>query len=111
MYYYDINKNFQIISEYNLDSLLDSPDDGQPFVKNKQRAATRRKSKTKALRKQKLAKSCLGEYYVDRPLHSFDKGKIHCSCPLCSIKTRSGNYTRQDSKRIAAMKDSLKENL
>ena len=54
-------------------------------------ARNRECSKRKALRKQKIAKMIYGailpgwEYYDN--LHQYSKNKIHCSCPLCRVKT------------------------
>lgn len=57
-------------------------------------------------------------------LHQYSKNKIHCSCPMCSVKTknkgrrrwRAKNYmpsynpTMMDRRRNDAMKADLKEN-
>jgi hypothetical protein len=77
-------------------------------------------SKRKALRKRRIAR----EVYYDgdthpyyNNLHQYSKNKIHCSCPVCSEKTRNkgrrrykaGNYDRhinydiRDLKRQIAM--------
>ena len=32
------------------------------------------------------------EYYPN--LHQYSKNKIHCSCPMCSTKTRNKNRSR-----------------
>lgn len=76
----------------------------------------------KALRKRRLAREIYHtwgnsdwEYYDN--LHQFSKNKIHCSCPMCSTKTRnkgrrrnkSGNYNRNlnykasELRRLLAM--------
>lgn len=57
-------------------------------------------------------------------LHQYSKNKIHCSCPICSAKTRnkghrrkaknyapSINYSRMDKRRYDSMINDLKENL
>ena len=45
-------------------------------------------------------------------LHQYSKNKIHCSCPMCSVKTRNKkrknyapaiNYRRMDARRQMAM--------
>lgn len=28
------------------------------------------------------------------------KNKVHCSCPLCSVKTRKNGYTHSDKKKM-----------
>ena len=54
----------------------------------------RRMSILKALRKKKLDKQVTwyseerGYGYYDN-LHQYSKNKIHCSCPMCSAKTRN----------------------
>lgn len=35
-------------------------------------------------------------------LHRLSKGKIHCSCPLCSPKTNRDGYSHSDQKKLAA---------
>ena len=77
----------------------------------------------KALHKKRLAKKIYGshwEYYDN--LHQYSKNKIHCSCPLCSVKTRnkgrrskyanygrSINYRRPDLLRQMAMDQQMRE--
>lgn len=56
----------------------------------------RRKSILKALRKRRIDKAIyphaeLG--YYDN-LHQYSKNKIHCSCPMCSAKTRNKGHSR-----------------
>ena len=54
-----------------------------------------------AIRKRRISKEIYGcswankewEYYDH--LHQFSKNKIHCSCPLCSAKTRNKGKRRQ----------------
>ena len=67
--------------------------------KSRSRAYNRDVSKRKALRKKRLAE----EVYYNRKewpyynnLHQYSKNKIHCSCPMCSPKTR--NKGRRDRK-------------
>lgn len=78
----------------------------------------------KALRKRRLARGIYHswgnpewEYYDN--LHQFSKNKIHCSCPMCSTKTRNkghrrhkaGNYNRNlnykasELRRLLAMNE------
>lgn len=60
-------------------------------------------SRRKALRKRRLAREIYWgnhDYYDN--LHQYSKNKIHCSCAMCSSKTRNkgkrrykrGNYSR-----------------
>lgn len=63
------------------------------------------------------------KYGMYKSLHQYDKGKIHCSCAMCSAKTRNkgkrrymhGNYSpfinygMMDKRRQMAMDDDEKE--
>lgn len=88
------------------------------------RAFTRNLSHKKALRKKRIAE----EIYFDSKehpyydnLHQYSKNKIHCSCPLCSSKTRnkgrrkrknynpSLNYSHSDIIKIESMEFSESE--
>lgn len=57
----------------------------------------RRRSILKALRKRRIDSQV---YDYDRDygfydnLHQYSKNKIHCSCPLCSAKTRNKGHSR-----------------
>ena len=81
-------------------------------------------SRRKALRKRRLAKEIYHEgeehSYYDN-LHQYSKNKIHCSCPMCSPKTRnkgrrdrknymrSLNYKMSELKRQIAMDEEMIE--
>lgn len=60
----------------------------------------RRRSILKALRKRKLDgqvtwySSSRGYGLYDN-LHQYSKNKIHCSCPMCSAKTRNKGNSKQ----------------
>ena len=56
---------------------------------HKNRGNRRWKNHQKAKRKWILCQSIYGnskEYHKEQ-IHRYDKGKIHCSCPMCSAKT------------------------
>lgn len=80
-------------------------------------------SRRKALRKKHLIERLHPSWdgYYDN-LHQYSKNKIHCSCPLCSAKTRnkgrrskhatwgrSINYRRPDLLRQIAMDQQMRE--
>ena len=91
------------------------------------KAYRRYKNYTKAKRKRDLDKALSTELYDAKigenkqylfydNLHQYSKNKIHCSCPMCSAKTRnkgkrrrnkpyapSINYTMMDLRRQQAM--------
>ena len=87
----------------------------------------RRISFIKALRKRRIDRAVYHYYYRDRDygfynnLHQYSKNKIHCSCPLCSAKTRnkgrrdrknyapSLNYKHSDIKKIQRLEYSLED--
>ena len=83
------------------------------------RAERRKNSICKALRKQAICRSAYGfEWYRRAGLHAYSKGKIHCSCPMCSYKTRGNVVKKQglsecrmisDARKIADMQDQEKE--
>ena len=67
--------------------------------KSRSRAYNRDVSKRKALRKKRLTEEVYyngKEYPYYNNLHQYSKNKIHCSCPICSPKTR--NKGRRDRK-------------
>ena len=68
----------------------------------------------KALRKKRITEHYYwhrNEPYYDN-LHQYSKNKIHCSCPMCSAKTRNkgkrryhkGNYTKAINYKIRDLK-------
>ena len=82
-----------------------------------------------AIRKRRIAREVypyndFGWDYYEH-LHQFSKNKIHCSCPLCSAKTRnkgkrrklahssapSINYTISDLRKIQRLEFSEEEDL
>ena len=51
------------------------------------------------------------DYYEDVPKGTLSKGKVHCSCGMCSVKTRNPlfGWKTSDKKKIEAMNQQLKE--
>lgn len=65
------------------------------------RAYNRHVSIKKAIRKKKLAEKIYSDgeshpYYDN--LHQYSKNKIHCSCPLCSAKTKNKGKHRKRAR-------------
>lgn len=60
----------------------------------------RRKSILKALRKRRIDHEIYnyhdtsGGFYDN--LHQYSKNKIHCSCPMCSAKTKNKGHKRKN---------------
>ena len=82
-------------------------------------ARNRDVSRRKALRKRRIArdKYCWHEgdwEYYDN-LHQYSKNKIHCSCPICSAKTRNkghrryhkGNYSRALNYKVSDLRKQM----
>ncbi len=88
------------------------------------------KDYTKARRKQELDKelSYMGydpktgeqrQYLYYKNLHEYSKGKIHCSCPLCSAKTKNKgsrkawapalNYKPSDRRKVDSWNNQMEE--
>ncbi len=62
------------------------------------RAERRKNDFHKALRKQKLDENLSGNisnYRLYDNLHQYSKNKIHCSCGLCSCKTKNKGHRRR----------------
>ena len=57
------------------------------------RATKRKKDFAKAIRKKKLDREVTPysntEHGMYKHLHQYSKNKIHCSCPMCSAKTKN----------------------
>lgn len=59
-------------------------------------------SRKKALRKRKIDRfhyGCVYPWYDN--LHQYSKNKIHCSCPMCSAKTRNKGRRSHNGKGFA----------
>ena len=66
-------------------------------MKPNSRAYNRDVSKRKALRKRRITQEVYwggkDHPYYDN-LHQFSKNKIHCSCPMCSVKSKNKGKRR-----------------
>ena len=89
----------------------------------------RRRSFIKAIRKKRIDSQIYKYYYLERDhgfydnLHQYSKNKIHCSCPMCSAKTKNKgrrkknwwapprNYKISDLKKIQRMDNSELEDM
>lgn len=94
-------------------------------LKKNSRAHNRHMTYLKARRKQRLDHE-LSPYPYYKNLHQYSKNKIHCSCPMCSQKTKANrhksykeywgyhkhgpyNYSRKDLRRQLSMDYSEEE--
>lgn len=74
--------------------------------------ARRNRAYYRDVRKRKIAhrKHICEDYYgwdwylVDG---RYSKGKIHCSCPLCSSKSKDRNWKHSDKQKIESAEDQL----
>ena len=41
--------------------------------------------------------------------HYLSKNKIHCSCPICTAKTRRDGYKISDLRKLESLQSSLEE--
>ena len=84
-------------------------------MKPRSRAYNRDVSRRKALRKKRISDNFwphASNYPYYDNLHQYSKNKIHCSCPMCSQKTRNkgkrrnkcGNYSRQISYKVSDLR-------
>ena len=94
---------------------------------NRGRAYNRDVSRRKALRKKRISDNfwpgAAEHPYYDN-LHQYSKNKIHCSCPICSPKSKNKGKRRQnrknyqpfynwkhsDLKRLLALEDQIEDN-
>lgn len=68
----------------------------------KGRAYTRYMRKTHISKRMQKDLSChMGRWYKFNGQYS--KGKIHCSCPMCSTKTRKNGYKISDKRKLISM--------
>lgn len=60
------------------------------------RSMTRRKALNRRALARKIYRYSEEDYYDN--LHQYSKNKIHCSCPICSTKTRNKGKRRCKTK-------------
>lgn len=60
------------------------------------RDITRRKALNRRALARKIYRNSEEDYYDN--LHQYSKNKIHCSCPICSTKTRNKGHRRYKTK-------------
>lgn len=39
--------------------------------------------------------------------HRLDKGKIHCSCPMCAMKIKNLGFKHSDKKKLLSLNEQL----
>ena len=49
------------------------------------------------------------EGFWEHQKHRLSKDKVHCSCPICSAKTRTHGYKASDLRKLEALQSSLDE--
>lgn len=72
---------------------------------SKGRAYTRYMRETHIQRKMRIDKEVhnIGSWYKFRGQYS--KGKIHCSCPMCAVKTRVNGRKISEKRKLIELED------
>ena len=93
-------------------------------MENRGRAYTRDVSRRKALRKKHISDNFwhhAAEYPYYDNLHQYSKNKIHCSCPMCSQKSKNKgkrarknynpthNFKASDVRKFEKMDNEIQE--
>lgn len=85
----------------------------EEYSKDMTRAARRKKDWHHAIHKKNISSRYAGKNGWYNHLHKYSKNKIHCSCPLCSCKTRAtgkkDEWSMQDKRRIEEIKEQKDE--
>ena len=68
------------------------------------KAERRKNDYKKAIRKRDIAEKHYGFSYYDN-LHQYSKNKIHCSCPMCTAKTKTDGRKHSEEARIVSMNE------
>ena len=70
--------------------------------------AERRKNNFSKIRKRKqIVNDIYNDGWCYKHDNQYSKGKIHCSCPLCTAKTKGGNYKHSDRQKIDNMDEQM----
>lgn len=87
----------------------------EEYSKDMKRASRRKSDWHHAIRKKHLSRYYNWWY---KSLHSYSKGKIHCSCPMCASKSKKRrrlaygkriNWKLADIRRLEEMKEQKEE--
>ncbi len=93
-------------------------------MENRGRAYNRDVSRRKALRKKRISDNFwlhASDYPYYDNLHQYSKNKIHCSCPMCSPKTKNKgkrgrknynpthNFKASDIRKFEKMDNEIQE--
>lgn len=68
----------------------------------------RKKNYSKAMKRKKFCENAYGFDWYEH-LGQYIKGKIHCSCPLCSAKSKRNGYKPSDLRKIESYKNQISE--
>jgi hypothetical protein len=74
-------------------------------------AERRHKTITKQKRKMEIVKETFNVHFVDTLLHDkifvgkLKKGKVHCSCPICSSKTKTHGMKHSEKKKAVNIEE------
>lgn len=76
----------------------------KPYQKNRSRAYFRHHRRRVIRRKSQIAKHT---GWHSRFSGYFAKGKVHCSCGLCAVKTKNDGYPHSQIKQLERMNNQL----
>lgn len=76
---------------------------------NRRGFAYRRQKRRAVIDRKKAIIHCQHDYWNYKFEGTLDKGKIHCSCPMCRRKSYD-SAKPQDARRAVSMLDSLADN-
>lgn len=73
------------------------------MVKRHDRAVSRKNDYRVIERKRRILKGYKGAFegFTNEEIHRLAKGKIHCSCPMCSSKTKTHGWKHSDKVKLS----------
>ncbi|GLC90313.1 hypothetical protein [Lysinibacillus piscis] len=80
----------------------------KPYHQNRSRAYYRHHRRRMIQRKLKIAK-CYDWHF--RYTGQFAKGKVHCSCWMCAVKTKKDGFPHSQVKQLNYLQSQLEEYL
>ncbi|WP_238600539.1 hypothetical protein [Metasolibacillus meyeri] len=81
----------------------------KPYRTNRSRAYYRHHRRRAIRRKMNIAKARQWQWNPPIALGKWSKGKIHCSCWMCAVKTKKDGYSHSQFKRLCALQCQLNE--
>ena len=79
------------------------------LIKRHTRQVIRHQNFVHQKRKEDIINNCFYGWPDNKYGHYLSKNKIHCSCPLCSMKTKNDGYKAADKRKVENQNNQLKE--